>query len=145
MNPFSAWKQQLIRRLAARLGPQGILVGEAFTPAAHRPWEQGRRVAVGIAGLELPGATRVVKVTLRLELLAPKDDPGGCYEVFEALSQELGEGDYGVSRLECGEAAYRQELDCLCCTARAELRGVLASEGDPQGWQRLVIRTEEVL
>ena len=145
MNPFSIWKRELTQKLARALEPQGIRVAEEFAPAAHQPWARERRVAVGIAGMELPGATRLVKLTLRLDILAPKDDPGCCYETFEALSDELGQGSYGVSRLECGETSYREALDCLCCTARAELTGVLAPPDSPQGWQQLVIRTEEVL
>ena len=59
MNPFSIWKRELTQKLARALEPQGIRVAEEFAPAAHQPWARERRVAVGIAGMELPGAAPV--------------------------------------------------------------------------------------
>ena len=144
MNPFTQVKRQLITQLQEALEGQGILVGEAFPDQRHQALPPQRRIAVGIAAMELPGASRIARLTIRFDILSPKQDASGCHQVFEALAEQLTNGGYGVQKLSCQQVTYSQPLDCLCCTATAELTGIFSADetGTSEGWQEIVIKTK---
>ena len=76
--------------------------------------------------------------------VSPKQDASGCHQVFEALAEQLTNGGYGVQKLSCQQVTYSQSLDCLCCTATAELTGIFSADetGTSEGWQEIVIKTK---
>ena len=125
MNPFTTLKRELADRLREALGPE-IEVVEEFPAARYRPRPDRRMVAVGLSGVELPGAGQTARLTLRFDILCPGGDRTGCHAVFEALCGALC-GLSGFGKLSCGEVSYLRELDRLGCAAFAELAGFLQS------------------